>query len=372
MMMHVGNIFFSACGRSGSMGHWLAILLLGFIFLLPTRLLAAESAEADAAAIDLKMEEAEVLFQPWVGAPDIPVYEQPQKPEPQLGIIEQLDEQRDYYSEKIVTFTKAVDEFFGDERYFQENNKSVIQLNLNQIIAQGGSRPFGFEGQVKLDLPAAQRRFQIVLESNPEKKASGDTKKELAATSPPPTTPDNYAASLRYEQKDETLWHFSSEAGANLQFPLDPFVRTRASYPLQFEEWRAKMAQSLFWFNTIGLGETTQLDLERVLNASLLFRATSTITCMESPQICNLGQSFSYYHTVDERTAVIYQASVAGANKPVFQETGYGLLMRYRYRLHKKWMFFEISPQLSFPRDDSFRLNALLLLRLEMLFGATD
>jgi hypothetical protein len=33
-------------------------------------------------------------------------------------------------------------------------------------------------------------------------------------------------------------------------------------------------------------------------------------------------------------------------------------------------VFFEVSPQLSFPRADDFKLNALLLLRLEVLIGA--
>jgi hypothetical protein len=127
----------------------------------------------------------------------------------------------------------------------------------------------------------------------------------------------------------------------------------------------------VFWFSTIGLGETTQLDMERVLSAPVLFRATSTVTCMEAPQNCDFRQDLAFYHTLDERSAVVYQASVLGVNKPVLQETAYVLLARYRYRLHKEWVFFEVSPQLNFPITDAFRLNALLQLRLEMLFGAT-
>ena len=292
-------------------------------------------------------------------------------PESEPTLLESMDAPRDYLSEKIVAFTKEVDQFFGDERYFQESNKSVIQLNLNQGIVQGGGRPFGIEGQARLDLPAAQKRFQFVLEYDPEKKSAGEVRKDQPAPPQEAAAPSQYAASLRYEKKEESQWHFSSEAGIKFQFPLDPFLRTRGSYAIQVEEWRLKLAESVFWFSTIGLGETTQLDMERVLSAPVLFRATSTATCMEAPQNCDLRQDLAFYHTLDERSAVVYQASVIGVNKPVLQETAYVLLARYRHRLHKEWVFFEVSPQLNFPITDAFRLNALLQLRLEMLFGAT-
>lgn len=358
---------------SGWMDCCAASLLAGLIFFPSTYAFSQELARTDAAATTASDEPEAELFQPWLGAPEIPASEPGTRvePKPQPNIIAVIDAQRDILSEKIVAFTKGVDEFFGDERYFQEYNKSVIQLNFNQTIAQGGSRPFSFEGQAKLDLPAAQRRFQFVLEVNPAKKTAGEVKKDQPATPQEAAVPEKYAASLRYEKSEESLWHFSSDAGIQFQFPLDPFVRTRGSYALQIEEWRLKLTESVFWFSTIGLGETSQFDMERVLSNPVLFRATSTATCFEAPQRCDLRQDLSFYHTLNERTAVVYQASVIGTNKPMMQETAYVLLMRYRYRLHKEWVFFEVSPQLNFPKTDDFRLNALLLLRLEILFGGT-
>lgn len=343
--MRTGYINFPRCT---------GFLLLGLVFLSPENVVAAE-----------------------VSAPPV----EPQKvmeimperiPEVEAGskIFAVIDGPRDYLSEKIVTYTKAVDEFFGDERYFQESNKSVIQLELNQTIAQGGNRNFLFEGKAKLDLPAAQRRFQIVLESNPEQKTTGDIKKDQPSAAKETAKPEQYAASVRYEQSEESRWHFSSDAGAKFQFPLDFFVRARGSYAIPFEIWRLKVTESVFWFGTIGLGQTTQLDLERKLSEPLLFRATSTATCLEAPQNCDLRQDFSIFHTLNERSAMFYQASVIGVSQPDLKETAYTLLMKYRYRLHKDWVFFEVSPQLNFPRTDDFRLNASLLLRLEILFGA--
>ncbi len=288
------------------------------------------------------------------------------------SILESMDPSRDYLSEKIVDFSTEVDHFFGDARYFQEYNKSVIQIYLNQSIVESGNFTTWIDGQAKIDLPSAERRFHLVLESDPEKKAANETKLDQTVLPKDTKLPRQYAASLRYERAEESLWHYSADSGVNVQFPLDPFMRTRGSYELPLEDWRLKLAETVFWFSTLGLGQTIQFDMTHVLGEPLLFRATSTATCFEAPQLCNLRQDLSFYHTVNDRNALLYQLSMLGDDNPKLKETAYVLLMRYRYKLHREWMYFEVTPQLSFPRTDDFRMNGSLLFRLEMLFGATN
>ena len=262
----------------------------------------------------------------------------PAAQKPPAGILNKIDGTRDFLSEKIIRYSKNIDEFFGDERHFQEHNNSVIQLNLRETLGQGGSRIFGFQGNAKIDLPAASKRFQLVFDSNPEQKSLNDVKKDQAVVPLKEAAPLNLATSLRFEHAEKGVWHFSSEAGVKLQLPLDPFTRARASYSLPIGEWRLKIAETIFWFNTLGLGETSQLDIERILNPALLFRATSTATCLNEPRRCDLRQDFSAFHTLSERAAWVYQASLIGANRPVWQKTEYVILARYRYRLHKKYL----------------------------------
>jgi hypothetical protein len=177
------------------------------------------------------------------------------------------------------------------------------------------------------------------------------------------------AASLRYEKPEQNHWHFSSELGAIAQFPLDPFSRARGNYATPVANWRLNVAETVFWFSSIGLGETTQMDWERILSAPILFRATSTVTCMESPQNCGLRQDLAFFHTLNEHTALVYQASVIGTDTPQLEETAYVLQVRYRYRVHEEWIFLEVDPQLNFPKTDDFNMNASLFLRLEVILG---
>ena len=117
-----------------------------------------------------------------------------------------------------------------------------------------------------------------------------------------------------------------------------------------------KAAETVFWFNTTGVGETTQLDFERPISEPFLFRATSSATWLNNRQSFDLRQDFGVYQTVDERTAMLYQASAIGVSDSSAQAyaTDYVLLMLYRHRLHREWMYLEISPQLHFPQDEEF------------------
>jgi hypothetical protein len=149
---------------------------------------------------------------------------------------------------------------------------------------------------------------------------------------------------------------------------INPFARARGSYSVPLGQWRLKAAESVYWFNTIGAGETTQLDLEHFLSEAILFRASSNATWLNDVQNFDLRQDLSIYHTVSECTALLYQASAIGVSNPQYQITEYVLAMLYRYRLHRDWIFFELSPQLHFPKTNDFQSSPTLSMRLEMLF----
>lgn len=287
-------------------------------------------------------------------------------------LLSPADAPRNYWSGKLATFASDIDRFFGDPRYFQEVNKSVLQLNLTKVYEPGDSGGnMVLDGQAKLDLPSTERRFSLMLESNPEKNISSDTPKRPVIASDVVTS-NNQSVALRIEKPpEESPWHFSADAGIKARLPPEPFVRTRASYTKPLEDWRIKAAETVFWFSSIGAGETTQVDFERIISEPVLFRATSTATWMSDPHNFDLRQDFSLYHTLNERTALLYQAAVIGVSQPQLETTEYVLLLLARYRLHRSWIFFEISPQLHFPRSKNFESSPMLLLRLEALFDGS-
>lgn len=305
----------------------------------------------------------------------------PQPPSDRLYLI---DTPRDYLSDKFVGLATSIDRFFGDDRNFQEGNKSVFQLDLTRVSGFGGNDKFELSGRAKVRLPATESRLHLLLETDPEKNLTPESKDQAAAnrkavtpvsrvasTGSTVATPKSLAAAVRYEKKEESPLHYSTDAGVQfhgITSDPNPFARARASYTLPVNQWRLKASETLFWFYSIGAGETTQFDMEHLISDPLLFRATSTATWLFETQNYDLRQDLSFYHTLSKRTALLYQASAIGITNPHLQATDYVISMVYRYRVHREWIFLEISPQLHFPKVNHYQFSPSLNLRLEMLF----
>lgn len=294
------------------------------------------------------------------------------EPIPQSNRIDTIDVPRDYLSGKFVSFVSDIDRFFGDDRNYQESNKSVLQLDLTRVTGYGGDRKIVLSGRAKVSLPSTEKRLHLLLETNPDKNISGEPTQTQTTPIKDVAAPESYSAALRYEKAQESLWHFSADAGVQFRgITTNPFARAKGSYSVPLDQWRLKAAETVFWFHTIGAGESTQLDVERFLSEPLLFRSTSNATWLYDKLNFDLRQDFSVYHTVNERTALLYQASAIGVSQPHIQATDYVLLMVYRYRLHRDWMFFELSPQLHFPRAENFQTSPMFIMRLEILFDGS-
>jgi hypothetical protein len=288
------------------------------------------------------------------------------------NIFASMDAPRDYLSGKIVNFATDIDRFFGNDRNYQESNKSVVQLDLARATGYGGDRKFVLSARANLNLPSTEKKLHLLIESNPDQNISGEpTTTQNTAINNQVSGPQSYGLALRYEKVKEELkaLHVSADAGLKFQgIHVDPFMRARSSYSVPLDTWRLKAAESVYWFNTIGLGETTQVDFEHVLSEPVLFRATSNATWLHDKQNFDLRQDFSVYQTLNERTALLYQASAIGVSNPQVELTEYIAQILYRYRLHREWVFFELNPQLIFPKVNNFSSSFALTMRLEMLF----
>jgi hypothetical protein len=287
--------------------------------------------------------------------------------------LDTIDAPRNYVSEKFIRFVSDVDRFFGGDRNFHETNNSVVQLEWLRMMGVATNNQNVFAGRVRVTLPNTQQHFHLLLETDPDKQATSVQSQGQSVLVDPnaPSKPSSYSAAIRFEKAkpEESPWYLSHDAGISFQGILPhPFVRTRVSYSTPIESWRFKATETVSWFNNTGVVETSQLDFEHLLSESILFRATSSATWLNDQQTFNVRQDFSGYHTLPDKRAVLYQASVIGTSQPQWETTDYVLLVLYRQRIHRSWIYFEVSPQLHFPLINNYHTSPQLMLRLEMLF----
>ena len=280
-----------------------------------------------------------------------------------------IDSQRDYLSDKFVNYVKNIDRFFGDDRNYLESNKSVLQLDITRVVGRGAERKFVLSGRAKFHLPSVEKRLHLLIESNPDQNLAGEEEKVQTTPINQVAAPESYAAAARYENAIEKRAHYSADAGIKFQgLNTSPFARARGRYSLTMDAWRMRAAETFFWFNTTGVGSTTELHFERPISDPMLFRSSSNATWLRDTGNFDLRQDISVFHTLDERSAMLYQASAIGVSRPELQVSEYVLLALFRYRLHREWVFLELSPQLHFPKTMNYRSTPLLEMRLELLF----
>lgn len=284
-----------------------------------------------------------------------------------------LDESRDYVSRGFVDLVKDIDRFFGSERNFQESNDSVLQLDVTRVSGYSGNRQVVLSGRANVHLPNTEKRLHLLIESDPDKNLTTDARPGQAALTQSKQTPSSYAAAVRYEKPQDNRWHFSVDGGIRFQgLSSHLFARTRAVYDTKLAAWDMRFIETPFWFNNLGLGNSTQLDLDHSLSEPLLFRASSYATWLHDKQNFDLRQDLSLFQKLNERAAMLYQASVIGASQPQLHSSDYVLMVQCRYRLHQRWMYFEISPQMHYPQARAYHPSPMLSLRLEILLDTAQ
>jgi len=343
-------------------------LLWGIMFLFPVKLLGAEQPEPFAA------QSAPLATQPATLAPQ-PVLLTPQTA-PQTSkhdSFDSLESSRDYMSGKITSFASYLDRFFGGDRHYQESNGTVVQLDLTKLNGHGSDHKFDFAARANLRLPVTEGRLHLLLETNPE---ANITDRPIPGLIPTQGTtlntnkvavPGSLALAARVSTPESDVWNFHTDWGIKFPIPPRPFVRSRASFTYPLSEWQLKATQSVYWFNTLGVGETSQLDLDHIISPPLLFRSSSIVTWLKDTQNLDMNQSLSIFHTVNDRTALLYQTYATGISNPQYQMTDFVVLVLYRYRMHQQWLYFDLSPQLHFPRDRQYHISPALSINLEML-----
>lgn len=290
---------------------------------------------------------------------------------PVSDVFDPLESTRNYLSGKFTRLASFLDSYFGGNQHFQERNPSVMYMNLSRANGYGGSDKYDLAASLNLRLPISEGRVHLLVETDPERNLEDEPVKSSTVMNTKPATRKSIALAARYALEAKNGWSFRSDAGIKMPFPAQPFVRAKVGYSTPIEDWRLTLGETVYWFSKDGVGDTSQIDLERQVDPHILFRATSIAVWLKDKDNFDLSQSFSFYHTVSDRTSLIYQASVFGISDPKPQITDTVFLVFYRYRLHQKWLFFEFTPQLHFPTANKYAVSPALSMRLQMLFDDT-
>jgi len=297
--------------------------------------------------------------------------EMPVKPEEGNGEVSFADVLHGEISQDVLTTADWMDSFFADENYVKEVNRSYVRFRYEIFREERAPATFKPAVDMRLALPELERKTHLVFSAEPNEPLTGpNAPVRTAAERFGVTEQANMTTALQYFFKTTPQESFLVVSG--LQFSKNaPVVIFEPRYRLlaPYQVWQFRFTQEVLWRTDTAWQTDTRFELERQLPKDFFFRTTldgiwaSRVLGYTYSLAFLLRQPFGPTHAVDYEWINTYQTS------PAYELSEIDFRIRYRHSFWREWLFFEVAPQIRFPRDNNFDKIPGILFRLEMFFG---
>ncbi|MAR91561.1 MAG: hypothetical protein CML06_11870 [Pseudomonadales bacterium] len=285
--------------------------------------------------------------------------------------INYLLRSRENVSSALSVMGERMDAYFAGEEYdnFDFDNDTYLRLSLDQRWIEAGRMESDVDYKFRLDLPGTKERYRLVLAYDDDNDQSLEERRRPTDGEVPTDERSLFAGLLRTLSDEGGEWETKLSGGIKVKLPPDPFVRARAKrYVTLNPQWQLELRSGAEWFNSSGFRGSFDVIFKRLLTENLLFQASTPFDWREEEDTLEFGQVFSLYQDITSRDAIRYQLAMFGTSLHSSKVNTYYVSADYRRRIHKNWLFMDLTPQLAFPREEDFQGVASLTLSLEIYF----
>jgi hypothetical protein len=274
-------------------------------------------------------------------------------------------------SKEILSTADWMDSFFADQNYVKEINRSYVRFRYEIFQEERAKTSLKPAVDLRLALPELERKTHLVFSAEPNEPVSGPnapvrTTAERFGT----TAQANLTTALQYFLRTTPRENFAVLSGVQFsKFAPVLFLEPRYRVLAPYRVWQLRFTQELLWRTDTAWQTDTRFELERQLPRDFFFRtsldgvwASRVIGYVYSLAFL-LREPFGPTHAVDYEWINSFQT------RPVDELTEIDFRIRYRHSFWREWLFFEVAPQVRFPRDSNFDKIPGILFRLEMFFG---
>lgn len=279
----------------------------------------------------------------------------------------------------ILKQTIRLDDFFGVIKSENLRQTTYLLRWRNSFrVDKGGDFTFGTTIRASLTLSKISERLRLFISRENE---PGLSEPSLPQDPGNPgydrTTPTTHFTNteLRYELIRKPAVNLFLGAGVRVSIPSEAFVRSRYQYTRKLGNvFLIRIAETVFVKNSDLLGETTELSLEQLIAPKTILRWSSAGTASEEIEGLEWGSELSLSRELSPRSAIALTGGVYGNIKSSALMENYRLLALYRRNFLRSWLFYELEPEVSWPRDirGNHPATFKFTFRLEIVFQGTS
>ena len=273
---------------------------------------------------------------------------------------EWLDITHRYINESMCIPAEWVDSFFSTERLDEEVRPGSYVRWINDFVqTEGGQYNYVTKIRANLRLPKATKKLKLIIEGEQEESVDDviSVNEDDVKTN----------VGLLYELLQ------SQRSNLNLKLNLSPKIALRYRYTYPFSEYfLSRFTQDYFKSDDDG-GSESRLDLENRFNDRFLLRWSNIYQDTELIDGIQWTYSLVLYQRLSDVNALSYESSVSVLTEPEWFHSNERLAIRYRQSFYRKWLFYELVPEITWPKvlpTDQRQQVALFTFRLEIKFNS--
>lgn len=271
------------------------------------------------------------------------------------------------------------DDFFGrvETEDLRPPDYRVRWQNAFRVAGNGRST-FRTSVRANLRLPRISERLHLVF--------SGENEQETAPGLPEDAGNPGFDRTLRRNARlvnTELRYNFLRDpgltfflgAGVRLRIPPEAFVRARFLYEHRLGNLALlRFGETPFWKDRDGIGETTEVSLERQIGPKMLLLWGNSGTISQRSRGLEWGSELSLLRQLAPDRAVTLAGGAFGTTRPSAVVETWRVYARYRSTILREWLFYELEPEVFWPRsatgeaDGGYRAALAGTLRLEVAF----
>lgn len=288
-----------------------------------------------------------------------------------------LDQTHDFVDRKLCQPAVWFDDFFGDDRVL-ENVRPTLFFSLRNSARWTEGQGFDLINDYRLQyrLPQMQKMLRkaklSIVVGSPTDKSATQPGKSVEPGVDPATGASRPTIGLRADFFSWLRSLVSIDVGIKINLRPDPFIRMRYQYLKPFGEvYLIRFSETAMFRYIEHFTETSQFDLERKITTFTFLRWSNYVTYSEGTAGITWNSGISLISQLTPKSAITYDTNIWGVNHPEWTIENYRVGSRYRRNFYRPWLFFELSPEVTWPIDESGHRNTTYAFMgtLEVQFG---
>jgi len=248
------------------------------------------------------------------------------------------------------------DGFFGDRRFDAATGETYGRIGLGTYWDErnGWDTKFRFRGRYAM--PSLRNRGSFFIGRGDEQELIEG--RDGVASAPVPgtqnTQEDSTFIGFGFEKFNSFTRGLKLSVGAKLRVPPEPFVKLKYRRTWELTERDLiRLRPIVYWKSEEGFGTTVNLDYDRVLTNSLLFRWANFGQVAEDEAVQGLswGTTFYLFQALSRKRSFNYSVFARGQTDADVSFQNAGFELRFRHSFLRDWLFVEYISGLSWPRQ---------------------